>query len=67
MKKVMIALLAGLGAGILIAPDKGSVTRKKLSDGFDDLSDWLTDLKNKFMPGENKTTQPADEIPAIED
>jgi hypothetical protein len=28
MNKVMIALLAGIAAGILLAPDKGSVTAK---------------------------------------
>ena len=39
----IIALLAGaaigVGLGILFAPDKGSKTREKIKDGFDDLKD----------------------------
>ena len=46
----MIALLVGFAAGILLAPDKGSVTRKKLSDGIDDLAGKLSDLADKFTP-----------------
>ncbi|MEP6747373.1 MAG: YtxH domain-containing protein [Bacteroidota bacterium] len=54
MNKVLIALLAGIAVGILIAPDKGSVTRKKLKDGFDELADELSGLKDKYLPGEDK-------------
>lgn len=39
----ILALLAGaaigVGLGILFAPDKGSKTRAKIKDGFDDLKD----------------------------
>jgi hypothetical protein len=54
MNKVLITLLAGIALGMLIAPDKGSVTRAKLKDGFNGLADDLSDLKDRFFPGEEK-------------
>ena len=60
MNKVLLALATGFVAGILLAPDKGSVTRQKITDAFDDMTDKLAELKNKFTPEENRfsTTEP---------
>ena len=47
--KVVLGLLAGLAAGavlgILLAPEKGSVTRKKITDKG---QDYVDEVKNKF-------------------
>lgn len=37
MKKALLLILAGVAIGILVAPDKGSETWKKITDGLDDL------------------------------
>jgi len=59
----ILALLAGaaigVGLGILFAPDKGSKTREKIKDGFDDLKDgalskWNT-LENETRKKFSKT------------
>jgi gas vesicle protein len=54
----LIALLTGaavgLGLGILFAPDKGSKTREKMKDGFDDLKD---ELKTKFNEMEEEAKE----------
>lgn len=54
MNKALVALLAGIVIGILIAPAKGSETRKKLKKGLDGLGDGLSELKDKYLPGEEK-------------
>jgi gas vesicle protein len=41
--KVITGILAGIVVGLLIAPAKGSETRKKLSKTVNDLSDYLQD------------------------
>jgi len=43
MNKILLAALAGIGIGLLIAPDKGSNTRKRLSGKFNDLKDQAQD------------------------
>jgi gas vesicle protein len=42
---VLSGAVIGAGIGILFAPDKGSKTREKIKDGFDDAKN---DLKHKF-------------------
>lgn len=53
--KILAAVLAGaaIGAivGILLAPDKGSETRKKISEEGKRLAD---DVKDKFRKGKEK-------------
>ncbi len=39
MKKAFWLIMAGVAIGILIAPDKGSETWKKITDKLDDLKD----------------------------
>ena len=49
MNKVLIALLAGIATGILIAPAKGAESREKLVDGFNDLAEKILLKKKKNM------------------
>ncbi|MFD2908559.1 YtxH domain-containing protein [Flavobacterium ardleyense] len=45
---LLLGAVIGAGLGILFAPHKGSVTREKIKDGFDDLKDQATDRFNSF-------------------
>ena len=51
--KVLLGVLAGLAAGalvgILFAPEKGSVTRKKMSKKTEDFVDGLKEKFNEFL------------------
>jgi gas vesicle protein len=53
--KVLLGVLAGvaIGAtlGILLAPDKGSVTRKKISEKSDEYMDGLEEKFATFIDG----------------
>jgi gas vesicle protein len=51
--KVLLGVLAGLAAGallgVLFAPDKGSVTRKKISKKGEDYANSLKEKFNEFL------------------
>jgi hypothetical protein len=51
MKAAFWLIMSGVAIGILLAPDKGSVTWQKLVDRFNDLkgeaSDRVNDMKDK--------------------
>ncbi len=53
--KVLLSLLAGAVAGaaigILFAPDKGSETRRKISEESNDLANNLKSKFNEFVDG----------------
>ncbi len=49
MKKTLFVLLAGVAVGILLAPEKGSETWKKLVDGLDDIKDKAVDEMNRLV------------------
>ena len=56
--KVLLGVLAGVAGGatlgILFAPDKGSVTRKKISEKGDDYAEELEQKFNEFIEGITK-------------
>ena len=48
---ILVGTAIGATLGILFAPDKGSKTREKLKDGFDDAQ---KDLKQKLQKASNE-------------
>jgi len=50
---ILVGAAIGAGIGILFAPDKGSKTREKIKDGFDDakhnLQDKYHEVSNKLI------------------
>ena len=50
---LLVGAAIGVGLGILFAPEKGSETRQKIKDGFDDLKDQAK-AKIDFLEDETK-------------
>jgi gas vesicle protein len=48
---VLLGAAAGAIAGILLAPDKGSVTREKIKVAGEDLKNTFKDKFNEFVDG----------------
>ncbi|HMG84053.1 MAG TPA: YtxH domain-containing protein [Ferruginibacter sp.] len=48
---VLLGAAAGVIAGVLLAPDKGSVTREKIKEAGGDLKDKFKDTFNEFVDG----------------
>lgn len=61
--KVLLALLAGLAAGVaiglLMAPEKGSDLRQKISDALGDIGE---DVKSKILTEIDKLTNNTEAI-----
>jgi hypothetical protein len=53
LTRLLTAIAAGVLIGILVAPDKGTASRKKIVDGGKDLgnrlNNILSDLKGKVL------------------
>jgi len=49
MNKSLMLIMTGIAIGLLVAPDKGSKTREKISDKLDDIKDRSNDAINKLF------------------
>lgn len=65
MNKILLGLLAGVAIGVLLAPDKGSETLKKLRSRLNDYKDQAEDqadelaskARSAFNKGRNKVNE----------
>ena len=52
MAKFLTGVMAGIAIGLLVAPDKGSNTRRKITQSFNDLlgeaKDEMNNMSNQF-------------------
>jgi gas vesicle protein len=63
MKNIFIALAAGVALGMLLAPDKGSETRKRISGKLGDLSDDISDrAKDLYNQGKRTVSKGKDAL-----
>jgi gas vesicle protein len=50
---IIVGIAVGLGIGLLIAPEKGSETRKRLADS---ANDGMEKLKDRFSAGDEEVS-----------
>jgi len=64
--KFLTGLALGVLAGVLLAPDKGSETRKKLSEKGNDLknkfNDFIDSIHDKFGQAKEEAEDLADDV-----
>ena len=64
MTKFVIGFTAGILAGILFAPDKGSATRQKIVDTGNDLKDKFNDFIDELSTKAEDLAEEADDFAA---
>ena len=59
---ILLGAAIGVGLGVLFAPEKGSVTRKKIVNGLKDLAEELNEVlkQEEGAPEANETEQKAE-------
>jgi gas vesicle protein len=62
MNKVLIAFTSGLIIGLLIAPEKGSETREKISNLGNTLKENWNDITDKIAGGIDRVKQGVDNV-----
>ena len=62
MTKFVIGFTAGILAGILFAPDKGSATRQKIVDAGNDLKDKFNDFIDELSTKAEDLAEEADDF-----
>jgi hypothetical protein len=66
MKKLLFVLAAGVAVGILLAPEKGSASWKKLMDGLNDIKDKATgEIKSLMNKSKTLIAKTQDKTQAV--